>query len=441
MLVDSGRRDRRGRRWAAGLGFALFAAAALVGRPALAAGYSSIVVDAASGEVIHEMNADVGNYPASLTKIMTTYLTFEALKSGRITLKTQFPVSEHASVQAPSKLGLNAGDTISVENAILGVVTKSANDAAVVLAEGIGGSEQAFAEKMTAKARVLGMNATYFHNASGLPDPDQVTTARDMSVLARAVLRDFPEYYHYYSTPQFTYDGHVFENHNRMLRTYRGADGIKTGYIRASGFNLVASAERDGRRLIGVVLGSQSPSARNAQMARLLDSSFLSAATRLAALSGKPAGKPDDANVAGAAAAPAEAQASTQVASAETPAAEIADAPPAAAASSSHSKVKPAGLDRGWGVQVGAFSRFGAAHLAASKATRSAHKLLSRSKILIDTAEDDGETVYRARIMGLTETRAHKACAVLAAKKMECLTVASDGSVASATVEQGDSER
>ena len=385
------------------------ALAGLVAHPAPAAEYSSIVVDAGSGEVLHEMNADVANYPASLTKIMTLYLTFEALKAGRISLDDEIPISDHASIQAPSKLGLEPGQSITVKNAILGVVTKSANDAAVALAEAVGGNESEFAEKMTAKARALGMPATVFHNASGLPDPDQVTTARDMSALAQAVLRDFPEYYHFFSTEQFTYEGHVFENHNHMLRTYHGADGIKTGYIRASGFNLVASAQRNGRRLIGVVMGSQSPSARNAQMARLLDASFLGQTTRLASL---------DAKEGGAVSSPA---------------------PKAARHSrTARATAKPAGPDKGWGVQVGAFGRFAPAHLAATRAVRVASKLLAHTKVAVDTVTDDGTTVYRARLVGLTEIRARKACAVLSSKKMECLTVASDGTVASASTEQGD---
>jgi D-alanyl-D-alanine carboxypeptidase len=387
--------------------------AVLIIRPAFA-GYSSIVVDDATGDVIHEMNADVANYPASLTKIMTLYLTFEALNEKRISLDQAVPVSEHASIQAPSKLGLEPGDTVLLQDAILGVVTKSANDAAVVLAEAVGGSESAFAQMMTVKARDLGMTATEFRNASGLPDPDQVTTARDMALMARAVMRDFPQYYHFFRTPQFTFDGHVFENHNRLLKTYAGADGLKTGYIRASGFNLVASAERGGRRLVGVVMGSQSPSARNAQMARLLDASFLGQTTRLAAIEGKPDG-----------------------ASASSAPPVVASATPGA----SRAAAKAAGPDRSWGIQVGAFSRFAPAHLAASRAARNAPRLLSRSKVAIDTASDEGNTIYRARIMGLTELRARKACAVLASKKMECLTVAGDGTVASVSTEQGDTDQ
>jgi len=405
--ADRGHAVRR--RWLAlalAFGFAAFAV-----RPALA-GYSSIVIDDTTGDVLHEMNADVANYPASLTKIMTLYLAFTALQEGRLSLGDTVTVSEHASVQAPSKLGLEPGDKVTVRNLILGMVTKSANDAAVALAETLGGSESAFAAKMTAKARALGMTATEFKNASGLPDPDQVTTARDMAVLAHAVIHDFPQYYHFFGTPRFTYEGHVYGNHNRLLRTYKGVDGIKTGYIRASGFNLVASAERGGRRLVGVILGSQSPSARNARMARLLDSSFLGQTTRLAALSGKPEG------------------------------ASASNAPPKVAiAAAKRAATRPAGPDRGWGVQVGAFSRFAPAHLAANRAARRAPRLLRHTNVAIDTTSDDGSTIYRARIMGLTEPRARRACAVLISKKMECLMVASDGSVVTASTEQGDTDQ
>ena len=370
-------------------------------------GFSSIVIDASTGVVLSEMNADVPNHPASLTKIMTLYLTFEALKESRIRLDSVLPVSEHAANQDPSKLGLNPGDAVTVENLILGVVTKSANDAAVTLAEGIGGSESAFADRMSKKARELGMNATGFRNASGLPNPNQVTTARDMSILAQAVLHDFPQYYHYFSTPRFNYEGQVFENHNKLLKSYAGADGIKTGFIRTSGFNLVASAERKGRRLIGVVMGSQSPNIRNAQMTHMLDASFSDQPIHYASLPGKP-----------------------------VPGSSIRATASAGKSKGSTTVAKAAGPDRGWGIQVGAYSRFAPAHLAAAKAERGASRWLGHGKVIVDAAHDDNSTVYRARVMGLTEDRARRACATLLAKKMECVTVASDGTVMSA--EEGD---
>ena len=205
-------------------------------------GYSSIVIDAATGKVLHEDNADAQKYPASLTKMMTLYMIFEALDAGKITLSTNWKVSSHAASMSPTKLGLDAGEIISVRDVILGLITKSANDAAATAAEGLGGSEDRFADMMTARARRLGMSNTTFQNASGLPDPGQVTTARDMVRLSRALVRDFPHFYSYFSTPEFTYAGRRHANHNRLMNWYEGADGIKTGFIRASGFNQIGRA-------------------------------------------------------------------------------------------------------------------------------------------------------------------------------------------------------
>jgi D-alanyl-D-alanine carboxypeptidase len=232
-------------------------------------------MDASTGQVLYAVNADLSRYPASLTKMMTLYMVFEALSEGALTLGQPLYTSTHASLQPPTKLGLRAGQSISVEDAILALVTKSANDAAAVVAEALGGSEDYFAWKMTLKARELGMNRTTFANASGLPDSSQVTTARDMGILALALLHDYPQYYQYFSTQRFYWRGSYHANHNRMLAAYPGVDGIKTGYTHASGFNLVASAEREGRRLIGVVMGARSPSNRTAIMTSLLDQAFL----------------------------------------------------------------------------------------------------------------------------------------------------------------------
>ncbi len=236
--------------------------------------YAAFVMDAASGEVFHAVQADRPLYPASLTKMMTLYLTFQALAAGELTLDTAMPVSAHAAGQPPSKLGLPTGGRLKVEDAILALVTKSANDAAVVLAETLGGSESAFARQMTQQAAALGMTRTVFRNASGLPDTAQVSTARDMALLARALIVDFPQYYGYFSTRSFRWNGRVFENHNRILDTVAGADGLKTGYIRASGYNLAASAIRGGRRFIAVVFGGETIEDRNTRVAALLESAF-----------------------------------------------------------------------------------------------------------------------------------------------------------------------
>jgi D-alanyl-D-alanine carboxypeptidase len=232
--------------------------------------YATIVVDANSGKTLQATNADSIRHPASLTKIMTLYLLFERLESGRMKLDSQMPVSEHASEQAPTKLGLAEGSTLMVEDAIKGLVTKSANDAAVVIAETLGGSEDQFARLMTAKARALGMSKTVYRNASGLPDDAQVTTARDQATLGRAIQERFPRYYAYFSMPSFRYRGNVIRNHNRLLGRVEGVDGIKTGYTRASGFNLVTSMKRGNRHIVGVVLGGRSGGSRDAAMRELV---------------------------------------------------------------------------------------------------------------------------------------------------------------------------
>lgn len=236
--------------------------------------FAEIVIDASTGEVISHKNADQRLYPASLTKMMTLYLTFEALSQKKLDLNQDVPVSKKAAAQEPSELGLKAGRTICIEDAILAITTKSANDCAVVLAEAVGGSEKDFAHAMTAKACQLGMNGTHFVNASGLHDAAQYSTARDMAALSRALIRDYPQYYHYFSSKTFTYGKTTYPTHNRLMNSYQGMDGIKTGYVDASGFNLAASAVRDGTRLIGVVFGGETAAARDAAMEKLLDQGF-----------------------------------------------------------------------------------------------------------------------------------------------------------------------
>ncbi|HEX4113332.1 MAG TPA: D-alanyl-D-alanine carboxypeptidase family protein [Stellaceae bacterium] len=233
-----------------------------------------IVLDAASGQILNEHGADELNYPASLTKMMTLFLTFDALEHRQITFDSEFTVSRHASVQQPSKLGLMPGSTISIHDLILAVVTHSANDAAVVLAEGLAGSEADFAVRMNHEASILGMTRTNFRNASGLPDRFQYTTARDLSKLALALYRTFPKEYAYFATERFTYRGQTYGNHNHLMASFEGMDGIKTGFINASGFNLAASAVRDNRRLVGVIMGGRSAGSRDMEMAALLDDAF-----------------------------------------------------------------------------------------------------------------------------------------------------------------------
>ena len=242
--------------------------------------FSSIIVDGNSGATLSGNNPDASRHPASLTKIMTLYLLFERLDAGKMKLDTEMDVSEHASEQAPTKLGLRPGQSIAVEDAIKGLVTRSANDAAVVIAEAIAGDEGDFAKLMTRKARTLGMTKTVYRNASGLPDDEQVTTARDQATLGRAIQERFPRYYRYFSTTAFNYHGHSIRNHNKLLGNVEGVDGIKTGYTRASGFNLVTSMRRGNRHLVGVVLGGRSGGSRDTIMRGLLAENLEKAATK-----------------------------------------------------------------------------------------------------------------------------------------------------------------
>jgi D-alanyl-D-alanine carboxypeptidase len=249
-------------------------------RPSYSPAFASIIVDANSGATLSANNPDALRHPASLTKIMTLYLLFERLDAGKIKLDSEMSVSEHASEQAPTKLGLRPGGSIKVEDAIKGLVTRSANDAAVVISEAIAGDEDDFAKLMTRKARSLGMTRTVYRNASGLPDSDQVTTARDQSTLGRAIQDRFPRYYRYFSISAFNYHGHSIRNHNKLLGNVEGVDGIKTGYTRASGFNLVTSMRRGNRHLVGVVMGGRSGGSRDAIMRNLLAENLEKAATK-----------------------------------------------------------------------------------------------------------------------------------------------------------------
>lgn len=371
--------------------------------PAAAARSAAIVMDAATGAVLYEDDADAPRYPASLTKIMTLYLLFEAIDAKRITFDTKFPVSARAANQDPTKLGLKPGETIAVRDIILGLITKSANDAAVVAAEGLAGSEPAFAARMTEKARQLGMSKTVFRNASGLPDPQQKTTARDLAMLARALIRNYPHHYHFFDTPSFTYKGITHANHNRLNNWYAGADGIKTGYIRASGFNLVTSAKRDNRRLIGVVMGGVSPGSRDQEMARLLDAAFI---------------RNDNETIIR----HASRTKSTKVAEAKTSRAKPARTAKVAPVEPPREAVRSANVEKaaGWGVQVGAFSKTDAAHRATVQASKLAPTFLGDATVDVVPHSTKKGQMYRARLIGISETDARKACKALK-RKMACV--------------------
>lgn len=329
--------------------------------------YASLIMDAATGRVLHAANPDDRNYPASLTKMMTLFMLFEALDTGRVSPSTRMSVSKHAASQPPSKLGLKPGATIVVKDAVQALAVKSANDVAAVVAEHLGGTERNFARAMTIRARQLGMTRTTFRNASGLPDADQLSTARDMATLARTLIHDFPHHYHVFSARSFSYGGHRYRNHNRLLGTYSGMDGIKTGYIRASGYNLVASVKRNGRRLIGVVFGGKSSAQRNTHMAALLDQGF--------------------------------------------------------------GDSKPTTLvgyrsDDVWGVQVGAFSDRGAALRAARNAARHVQSVADDTVIRIDRSDSRGKRSYHlARVLNFSKQDAYEACRVLKTQRVKCLVL------------------
>ena len=364
--------------------------------------YASLVMDAETGRVIHEINADTRNYPASLTKMMTMYLVFEALESKLWTVDSKLRVSARAARQPASRLGLRRGRRITVEDAILALVTKSANDAATVIAENMSGSERSFALKMTAKARKLGMNRTTFRNASGLPHRGQLSTARDMAILARALIRDFPVYYRYFSIERFAYLGTTHRNHNKLLRSYNGADGIKTGYIRASGFNLVASAQRHGQRVIGVIFGGNSPHSRNVLMTRLLNLGFK--ALR------------QDARPVVVAAAPPKPKAVKAKAKAKPR-----EEPRTAARGKS---LGPVPKHRRWGIQVGAFARYSQAYDAARKAIEVAPRLLRNGTIkVVPLKKRNGKVLHRARIKGISRKQAVLACKFLKKRKARCMKI------------------
>ncbi|EWY39327.1 D-alanyl-D-alanine carboxypeptidase [Skermanella stibiiresistens SB22] len=403
--------------------------------------YASIVIDAGTGEVLYRANADDPKYPASLTKMMTLYLTFEALEKKRIKLGQSLTVSRKAASQPPTKLNLKAGQRIKVEHAILGLVTKSANDAAMVLAEGIGGSEGRFATMMNQKARRLGMARTQYRNPSGLPDERQVSTARDVATLATALIRDFPKYYPYFSRASFTYRGIEYPNHNRLMASYDGMDGLKTGYIRASGFNLAASAVRQGRRLIAVVMGGDTPAWRDAHLAELLDQGFATprtpkarAAPLMASLRAPatPNRKPDYVDAS-----------AVEVASLEevVDSSDLATLAATVTASSDVSTDTALGLPTDkpasgpaaksavgpWGIQVGAFGDAAAGRRALDSVSRRLPSLLASANPQMIPVTTGGGRLFRARLMGLDEATARSVCASLTRAGEDCIMIGPQG--------------
>jgi D-alanyl-D-alanine carboxypeptidase len=427
--------------------------AAGVGASAASSKYAAIVVDANTGKTLFSANADVPRSPASLTKMMTLYLVFEALNSGKLKLSSRVPFSAQAAAEPPTKLGVKAGNSIAVETAIYSLVTKSANDAATALGELLGGSQQNFARMMTSKARSLGMSGTTFRNAHGLPDNAQKTTARDMATLGIALKEHFPRHYKYFSTRSFTYGKHRISNHNRLLGRIKGVDGIKTGYTRASGFNLVSSVSDGGRRVVAVVMGGQSGRARDAHMADLIKKYLPKASTRggsaliargensqMAAIASAilpkrnaptPDGRPKtDVIVALSEEEVLEAE-SAQMAEQKTIVEETSEplvqayAEPTPRPKTDVDPISTASTaPEGWAVQVASSPSESEARGFLAKTTKQAPKAVASASPFTVPFEKDGTTYYRARFGGFaSKTAAWNACSALKKKKIACYAV------------------
>ncbi|MGE0458462.1 MAG: serine hydrolase [Bauldia sp.] len=409
----------------------IFAAATLVVAAALSSvapaqaaedNYAAIVIDAKTGEVLFSRNADLQRYPASLTKMMTLYLVFEDLERGRISLTTRLNVSANAAAQPPSKLGLPAGATIRVEDAILALITRSANDIAMVIAENLNGSERAFAERMTTTARALGMTRTTFRNPHGLPNSQQVTTARDMATLGRALYDRFPQYYPYFSTPSFNWQGTRIANHNNLLGD-PGVNGIKTGYTNASGYNLVTSVQRDNRYIVGVVMGGNTAGSRDAHMRELIATYMPRASTGartapLVVAAYAPTGGPlaplprpnparttvDPVQVAALPAAATAADAIAILAQGDVDPGNVPAAPPS-----------------GWLIQVGAFPSENSARAVLARALELEANALAGTTPYTEPVVVGANQHFRARFGGFaTGAAAVAACARLTAENFDC---------------------
>ena len=371
---------------------------------------ASIVIEAKSGRVLHALNADTRNYPASLTKMMTLYLVFDALEEGSLSLDEKLSVSKRAAGMSPSKLGLQPGKTIRTEDAILSLITKSANDAAVVLAEHIGGTEIEFARLMTAKAATLNMNNTTFRNASGLPNKGQLSSARDMATLSQALFFNHSKYYAYFNTQNFSYGGRKYTNHNRLLKKLSGTDGIKTGYIRASGFNVAASTERNGIRLITVVFGGQTGAQRDYRAVKLTEAAFAKLASeqaekKLLAEAGTAKESTNAKEAGGVRSALSLVQ--------EARASQVREVV------STESKRK--GL---WGIQVGAFSSDERAQAALALARNAVAETLATARSVLEPVPGTVGPLQRAQFHGLSKSGAYNTCAALRKTGLDCLILA-----------------
>jgi D-alanyl-D-alanine carboxypeptidase len=440
---------------------------------------AALIVDGETGKVLYARNADAERHPASLTKMMTLYLLFDALKKGQLTLSTPLTVSAHAAAQKPTNLHMYKGETLTVDKAIKAIVVRSANDVAVVISEALGGTEAHFAELMTAKARALGMRDTFYHNASGLPDNLQITSANDLAILARHLAYDFPQYFHYFSTPAFSFHGTEYVTHDNLIGRYPGADGMKTGYTGASGFNLVSSVVRDNAHIIGVVMGGRTAQRRDKEMVALLDQTFASIerdpslvahaevpwrnvavnVTPMPSLAGSgsvyalprstsgPVTDADDEDTAESrldqdevAAAPA-APGPTSAQPAAKPETVVASYQPRAAAAPVAATPKPdvgegdvgdAGSPTAslglhdWTIQIGAYADMNLARSQlAAYAEKSMDMLGQAQRIVVPFQSVDGETLYRARFGPFLEKEAREICARLTERGQTCFAAIS----------------
>ncbi|MEM8936213.1 MAG: D-alanyl-D-alanine carboxypeptidase [Pseudomonadota bacterium] len=433
-----------------GIAVAFAASLAVAGQASANSKYAAYVVHAESGDVFFDRYSTKRRYPASLTKMMTLYLLFEALEDGELTLTSKLPVSKRAAGQPPSKLGVRSGNTIPVEAAIHALVVKSANDVAVVVAEKLAGSEWRFAQEMTTKARSLGMYRTVFRNASGLPNTKQITTARDMAILGQRVQQDFPQYFHYFSTKKFTYGGRTYSTHNSLVKTYAGADGIKTGYTNRSGYNLVTTADKNGNRLIGVVLGGRSGYTRDRHMRQILNNAFAAIAKNPRRVSALHRNTPTPSIKPTALAALAKKKQAVALAAAPTPSVkpapsasdDVLGALIAAADTDDFNEFESYRMARAsraidylgegdrdseddglnWDVQIGAYSSKTLAQKELERAVKRGG-LSDSARSVSPSRQDSGQTLFRARLTSLTEIEAAATCAHLQDKGVSCFVV------------------
>lgn len=388
------------------------------------ASVSSIMIDAANGEVMYEMNADERRYPASLTKLMTLYITFNALENNHIKLTDKLKVSRTAAGRSPSKLGVRAGETITVKDAIMAVIVKSANDCATVLAEHFAPTEADFAVLMTNTAHKLGMNHTTFKNASGLPNKQQKTSARDMAILAMAVYHHFPQYYKWFSAKSFQYKGRTIGGHNYILKTFAGADGMKTGYTAASGYNIITSAKRSGKRVIAVTMGHNSVGERDKKVSKMMDRGLVhmqkgdvDVATLTNEINGKGVIKAKTARVA----------AVQKKTPAKTQNVRLAKAQNKTAVKAT--QIASAVSNGRYAVQVGSFSDYQRARNYALTVKNKLAKKYAVHDIKVEKVQAASKTVYRSKVIGLARNDANTICRNMKRSNQACLVTADSGAM------------